>query len=89
MSKSNAKRLEVIKQEPEKPKQRFFSLVRHQRKPTDHWDPWQIEVAVFRGDKLVHRYFYDKPDMKQMVVGKLELINSLEESDFAKYEIGV
>lgn len=83
MSKSNAKRMAVVTEEPIR---RFFALVKHPRKPTDHWDPWQIEVAVFRGEKLIHKYFWDKKDVKQMVVGKLETINSLEDIDFEKYE---
>lgn len=67
-------------------KRRFFALVRHPKGPTDHWDAWQIEVVVFTGNEFTHRYFYDKKDAKRMVVAKLELINTVSEAVFEKYE---
>lgn len=42
--------------------------------PADYWEAYQIEILIMQGDKVFRRWFYDKPDTKQMVLAKMELM---------------
>lgn len=65
------------------PKRRYFSVVPLGRlHPSDGWKAYQIETVVLRGDVVIERIMYDKPDTKQAVMAKLELMNDPDEQEY-------
>ena len=53
---------------------------------SDYWDPFQMEVVVMDGKKLVKRQTFQKPDHKSVILAKAQ--NLLDpESDWSELEI--
>lgn len=86
-SKSELKRIQPQKEEnnaTEEKIKRFFSVSKCPKTHGEHWQGYQIEVLELKGQKIFNRYMFDKPDTKQIVMAKLELINDPDNQEYGE-----
>lgn len=67
---------------------RIVKLPKDKESLLGYWDAFQIEVLETREGRIVRRFLFDKPDTKQMVLSKAELMLD-PESGWDDGEIGM
>lgn len=53
---------------------RIVKLPKDKESLLGYWDAFQIEALETKAGRVIRRFFYDKPDTKQMILAKAELM---------------
>lgn len=61
---------------------RFFRAVALPKNPQNYWPDYQLEMVTFDGDRFIDKKLIGKPDSKQMIMAKLELLNDPDQQEY-------